>query len=251
MAATMQSLRASTAAPSRPMAAAFTPARCVKHVRRAVVVRAVDEDAELEARLAKLRAAKGQTTDAEKRQKRADKASGIASGGLKPVNVKPQYDFTGETLYWEGGPAKGDLVFNLVMGTTIVWLPLTFGSIGRQLFLKYKFTDRRLSVFDTFPGSGKQTDVAYQEVTEVRTVPRALGAWGDMVVVLRNGDKLELLGIEKFQEIKAYILERRDALTGRAAAADKSKAPSIMDLDADDAAVGLGGGKPKGKGFSS
>ena len=47
------------------------------------------------------------------------------------------------------------------------------------------------------PAAGKQSDVAYQEVSEVRTVPRALGAWGDMVVVLRNGDKLELLGIEK------------------------------------------------------
>lgn len=57
----------------------------------------------------------------------------------------------------------------------------------------------------------------------------------------------------RFQEVKAYILERRDALTGGKQAATLGFAkPSIMDLDADDAAVGLGGGAAKkGKGFSS
>lgn len=68
--------------------------------------------------------------------------------------AKPSYDFSGETLYWEGGPAKGDLLFNIALGTTLVWLPLTFAAVGRTVFLKYKFTDRRLSVSDTFPAYG-------------------------------------------------------------------------------------------------
>jgi hypothetical protein len=34
-------------------------------------------------------------------------------------------------------------------------------------------------------------------VAEVRTVPRALGAYGDMVIVLKNGDKLELRSVER------------------------------------------------------
>lgn len=231
------------------MGGAFAPARCVKHVRRAVAVRAVDEDAELEARLAKLKAAKRETTDAEKRQKRQG-----GGGGGKPAGPqKPQYDFANETVFWEGGPAAGNLVFNLALAPTLVWLPLTFGAIGRALFLKYRVTDRRLSVSDTFPGSGKQVDVAFQEVSEVRVVPRVLGSWGDMVVVLRNGDKVEVLSVEKFKEIRDYILQRRDELTGRAPAAGQAPArPSIMDLDAEDSAVGLGGGKPttRGRGFS-
>jgi hypothetical protein len=108
--------------------------------------------------------------------------------------------------------------------------------------------------------AGKQTDVAYQEVAEVRTVPRVFGAWGDMVVVLRNGDKVELLALEKYQELKKYILERRDALRPAGASASSkggaAARPSVMDLDADDEAVGLGaaavgaGGKRTGKGFS-
>jgi len=35
-----------------------------------------------------------------------------------------------------------------------VWLPLTFAAVGRSVFLKYKFTDKRLSVSDTFPTYG-------------------------------------------------------------------------------------------------
>ncbi len=73
--------------------------------------------------------------------------------------------------------------------------------------------------------------------------------------MLRNGDKLEFLALEKFGEIKDYILARRDELAGKGGAGGKggkgggSTKGSIMDLDADDAAVGLGGGG-KGKGFA-
>ncbi|GBF88053.1 ribonuclease P [Raphidocelis subcapitata] len=255
MAAAMQAAGARTAAAAgRPMGAAapFAVARRPARPVRVVVVRAVDEDAELEARLAKLKAAKGETTDAEKRQARAARLPGGVSKPAAPA--KPQYDFSGETLHWEGAPANGDLLLNIALGATLVWLPLTFGAIGRRVFLKYRFTDKRISVSDTFPTYGKSADVPYQEVLEVRTVPRGLGAWGDMVIVLRNGDKVEIRSLEKFQELKEYILQRRDALTGRAAGAAAAAGggrPSVMDLDADDAAVGLGGGAKKGKGFSS
>lgn len=103
--------------------------------------------------MAKLKAAKGATTDQEKRAARAARTG----GAVKPVGGKaagPAYDFSNETLHWEGGPARGDLVFNVALGATLVWLPLTFGAVGRAAFVKYRFTDRRLSVRDTLPWSG-------------------------------------------------------------------------------------------------
>ena len=36
-----------------------------------------------------------------------------------------------------------------------------------------------------------------------------------MVVTLNNGDKVELRSVPRFQEMKAHILSRRDALVGR------------------------------------
>ena len=46
----------------------------------------------------------------------------------------------------------------------------------------------------------------------------SIGLWGDMVVTLNNGDKVELRSVPRFQEMKAHILSRRDALVGKAAA---------------------------------
>lgn len=43
---------------------------------------------------------------------------------------------------------------NLAFGATILWLPLTFAAIGRAAFVKYKFTDKRISVATTAPWKG-------------------------------------------------------------------------------------------------
>lgn len=41
--------------------------------------------------------------------------------------------------------------------------------------------------------------------TQVRAVARAFGAWGDMVVFLKNGQRVEFVGMEKYQDLKAHI----------------------------------------------
>ncbi|KAK9843658.1 hypothetical protein WJX81_001322 [Elliptochloris bilobata] len=192
--------------------------------RRCVVVRAQEgessqSDADFEARVAALRKAKGQMPSGESRKKEA-----------VPSRKKeaPKYDFSGEQLHWEGTPHRGDLVTNLALGTTLLWLPLTFAAIGRGAFIKFKFTDKRVSVITNAPWKNEQLDVPYQEVKDVVTVGRGLGFWGDMVVTLRNGDKVELRSLPQFRELKAYIFERRDAmreesLGGRGAAGRPAK----------------------------
>ena len=63
----------------------------------------------------------------------------------------PKYDFSGEQLHWEGTPHRGDLVTNLALGATLLWLPLTAAAIGRGAFIKFRFTDKRVSVITTAP----------------------------------------------------------------------------------------------------
>eukprot|EP00891_Asterochloris_glomerata_P007189 jgi/Astpho2/7189/gw1.00113.191.1_t len=111
-------------------------------------------------------------------------------------------------MHFESPPHRGDLAFNVVLAATILWLPLTIAAISRAAFVKYKFTDKRLSVITSAPWKNEQLDAAYQEVKDVRTVGRALGLYGDVVVELRNGDKIELRSLPKFMELKKYILER-------------------------------------------
>lgn len=58
-------------------------------------------------------------------------------------------------MFYEGKPHGGDLAVNIALGTTLVWLPLTFAALSRALFVYYKFTDRRLSVVTNAPWKGE------------------------------------------------------------------------------------------------
>ncbi|MFB2875764.1 PH domain-containing protein [Floridanema aerugineum] len=112
-----------------------------------------------------------------------------------------------EEVYYEGGPHIGDLILNILIGLTVIGLPLTVGAIARALWLRYRITDRRISVTGGFRGQDR-TDIIYSEIVEVKKVPRGIGLWGDMVVVLRDGSRLELRAIPKFREIYDYITEK-------------------------------------------
>ncbi len=49
----------------------------------------------------------------------------------------------------------------------------------------------------------EQLDVPYQEVKDVVTVGRGLGFWGDMVVTLRNNNKVELRSLPQCAPARA------------------------------------------------
>ena len=109
-----------------------------------------------------------------------------------------KYDFTGEHVHFESGPHKGDVAVNVALGATLLWLPLTAAAVGRGAFVKYRFTDKRISVITNAPWKKEQLDAAYQEVDDVVSVGRGLGLWGDMVVTLKNGDKIEMRSLPKY-----------------------------------------------------
>ncbi|HTL88546.1 MAG TPA: PH domain-containing protein [Leptolyngbya sp.] len=109
-----------------------------------------------------------------------------------------------EEVFYDGGPHIGDLIVNVLLGFTIICLPLTVGAIVRALWLRYRITNRRISV--TGGWQGRDTaDVIYSEITKVVTVPRGIGAYGDMVLTLRDGSRIELRAIPKFREAYDFI----------------------------------------------
>lgn len=127
-----------------------------------------------------------------------------------------------ETTFYEGGPARGDLIFNLLFGLTLIGLPFTVGAIVRALWLRFRITSRRISVSGGWLGRDR-SQVVYSQIREVRSVPRGFGAWGDMVLVLDDGSKLEMRSVPRFREVEAYIEERRLARrSSRSDAAVKS-----------------------------
>ena len=112
-----------------------------------------------------------------------------------------------EEVFYEGGPAKVDLFINLLAGTTLVGLPFTFGAIVRALWIRYKFTNRRISITGGWFGKD-QTQVGYSQINEVRSVPRGFGFYGDMVLLLKDGSKLEMRSVPSFRETENFIFEQ-------------------------------------------
>jgi nitrogen fixation protein len=112
-----------------------------------------------------------------------------------------------EEVYYEGGPHIGDLITSILIGFTIVGLPLTVGAIVRALWLRFRITDRRISVMGGWMGRSR-SDVIYSEIVKMAKIPRGIGLWGDMVITLRDGSRLELRALPKFREIYDYIEEK-------------------------------------------
>lgn len=119
-----------------------------------------------------------------------------------------------EETFYEGGPHIGDLIINILLGFTVICLPLTVGAIVRSLWLRYRITDRRISITGGWQGRDR-TDIIYSEITKINKVPRGIGAWGDIVVTLRDGSRLELRAMPRFREISEYMAEKVASKTGR------------------------------------
>jgi len=112
-----------------------------------------------------------------------------------------------EDVFYEGGPHVGDLIINILLGFTVICLPLTVGAVTRALWLRYRITNRRISVTGGWRGRDR-TDIIYSEISKIVTVPRGFGLWGDMVVTLKDGSRLELRSMPRFREVYEYINER-------------------------------------------
>ena len=119
-----------------------------------------------------------------------------------------------ENIYYEGGPHIGDLIINILLAFTVICLPLTVGAIVRAIWLRYRITDRRISVTGGWMGRDR-TDIIYAEIVKVVKVPRGIGLWGDLVITLKDKSRLEMRALPRFREIYNYIAEKAAAKTGR------------------------------------
>ena len=119
-----------------------------------------------------------------------------------------------EETFYEGGPHVGDLIVNILLGFTVICLPLTVGAIVRSIWLRYRITDRRVSVTGGWQGR-ERTDIIYSEIVKIAKVPRGIGLWGDIVLTLRDNSRLELRALPKFREIYEHIAQKASEKTGR------------------------------------
>jgi nitrogen fixation protein len=109
-----------------------------------------------------------------------------------------------EEVYYEGAPHIGDLIISLLMSIFVITIPFGVAAIARALWVRYRITNRRITVTGGWR-SQTRTDIVYAEIAKIVTVPRGLGSWGDMVLTLKDGSRLELKSLPKFRETYEYI----------------------------------------------
>ncbi|MFN5751015.1 MAG: PH domain-containing protein [Pseudanabaena sp.] len=109
-----------------------------------------------------------------------------------------------EEVYYEGAPHIGDLIISLLMSIFVITIPFGIAAIARALWVRYRITNRRITVTGGWRGQTR-TDVVYAEIVKIVTGPRGLGSWGDMVLTLKDGSRLELKSLPKFRETYEYI----------------------------------------------
>ncbi|MGF1479437.1 MAG: PH domain-containing protein [Cyanophyceae cyanobacterium] len=119
-----------------------------------------------------------------------------------------------EDTFYEGGPHIGDLIVNLLLGLTVICLPLTVGAIVRAIWLRYRITNRRVSITGGWRGQ-QRTDIIYSEIVKMAKVPRGIGLWGDVVLTLRDKSRLEMRALPDFREIYDYMAHRAAEKTGK------------------------------------
>lgn len=114
-----------------------------------------------------------------------------------------------ETLFFEGPPSLTEIVFPAISILTVIGIIPFVAALARQVWVRYKFTSRRISIQSGF-GGNTQTEIIYSEVEEIRFAFRGFGASGDMVLFLKDGAKVELRHVPKFQEVYEFVLGKCD-----------------------------------------
>ncbi|XP_076945193.1 uncharacterized protein LOC143616164 [Bidens hawaiensis] len=122
----------------------------------------------------------------------------------KPITTTTKQPIQ-ETIFFDGGAHYGDLVANLLLGFTLVWLPLTLAAVLRGFFLRYRFTNLRVTVISGLTGDDR-SDFSYKVIKDVQVVPRFIGEWGDVIITLKDGTKVDLRSVPRFREIAKYCL---------------------------------------------
>ncbi|CAN1198787.1 hypothetical protein LINPERHAP2_LOCUS44619 [Linum perenne] len=149
----------------------------------------------------------------------ANKSPISTSKPSKPPKKPP----TEEVIYFDGGAHYGDLAANLLLGFTLFWLPLTLAAVSRAFNLRYRFTNLRVTVISGLTGQDR-SDFSYKVVKDVQVVPRFIGEWGDVIITLRDGTKVDLRSVPRFREIADYCRSMIEEPASAAAVTESRRA---------------------------
>ena len=127
-----------------------------------------------------------------------DKKTLITMQQLRTCNINKMNDKEKViTMYLRSSKGVRQIAKNL-------GLPFTFAAIVRALWLRYTLTNKRITIVGGWFGRNK-TQVSLSNIEEIRSVPRGFGSYGDMVLILNDGSKVEMKSLPQFREKQEFI----------------------------------------------
>ena len=123
--------------------------------------------------------------------------------------LKKKFKLDPEVTFFEGPPSPTEILFPALSILTVIGIVPFISAVSRQFWVKYKFTSRRIAI-NSGIGGKIRTEIIYPDIEQIKFVYRAFGAAGDMVLFLKDGAKVELRHVPKFNDIYEYVLSKCD-----------------------------------------
>ena len=123
---------------------------------------------------------------------------------------KDKFKLEPETVFYEGPPSATELIIPGLSILTVIGVIPFAAALARQAWVRYKVTSRRLSIQSGLGGK-TQTEIIYPDVEQIKYAYRSFGSSGDMVLFLKDGAKVEMRFVPKFEEVYQYVLSKCDA----------------------------------------
>ncbi|KAG4911757.1 hypothetical protein JHK82_052357 [Glycine max] len=73
------------------------------------------------------------------------------------------------------------------------------------MYMCYRFTNLRVTMISDLTGQDHK-DFSYNVIKDVQVMSSFIGEWGDVVITLKDGTKVDLRSVPKFREIAKYCL---------------------------------------------
>jgi hypothetical protein len=138
-----------------------------------------------------------------------DDANDSDDDSLESMKKKQKFKLEPETVFYEGPPSASEVLLPAISVLTVIGIIPFISSLSRQVWVRYKFTSRRISIQSGIGGK-EFSEVIYPDVDEIKYVYRMGGA-GDMVLFLKDGAKVEMRHVPNFDDVLEYVLSKCDA----------------------------------------
>ncbi|CAK9097617.1 bPH_2 domain-containing protein [Durusdinium trenchii] len=122
---------------------------------------------------------------------------------------KEEAKLEAEEVFWEGPPSSTEMFAPFFSCFVVIGIIPFIAAVNRQFRVKYKITNKRVSVTGGFDGKDI-TEFSYQEIYEMKYGQRWFGYCADMRINLRDGAKVELFGLLNFEENYNFMLSKCD-----------------------------------------